>query len=141
MTVAAPWVGGLIVVDTSAFVAMFKAEPDADTFAAAIARVDGLIVSALTLFETRTVLGAGKAKRTIAAFNAWFETSGAEIRPFDAAMGDLAFAAYSRYGKGVHPKARLNLYDCAAYALAKSLDAPLLFKGADFRHTDVTAAL
>ena len=56
-------------------------------------------------------------------------------------MADAAFTAYSRYGKGVHPRARLNLSDSAAYALAKSLDAPLLFKGADFRHTDVTPAL
>jgi len=42
---------------------------------------------------------------------------------------------------GRYAKANLNLGDCAAYALAKSLHAPLLFKGVDFRHTDVTAAL
>ncbi len=31
--------------------------------------------------------------------------------------------------------------DCAAYALATSLDLPLLFKGNDFGHTDVRPAL
>jgi ribonuclease VapC len=35
----------------------------------------------------------------------------------------------------------LNFGDCIAYALAKSLDAPLLFIGDDFPHTDLTPAL
>lgn len=62
------------------------------------------------------------------------------VEPFDRAQAAFAFAAYRRYGKGNHP-ARLNFADCAAYALAKSLDAPLLFKGEDFAHTDVRRAL
>ena len=49
--------------------------------------------------------------------------------------------AFSRYGKGIDPKARLNLADCAAYALATSLKVPLLFKGNDFAATDVQAAV
>jgi len=60
-----------------------------------------------------------------------------EIAAFEAAQSRAAIAAYGRYGKGVDPKARLNLADCAAYALAKTLDWPLLFKGADFSATDV----
>ncbi|MGH6848090.1 MAG: hypothetical protein ACREC0_11840 [Methylocella sp.] len=48
-------------------------------------------------------------------------------------------AAFDRYGKGIHSKARLNLADCAAYALAKTMDLPLLFKGDDFTATDVRA--
>lgn len=59
---------------------------------------------------------------------------------FDERQSNLAFDAYRRYGKGIHP-AGLNLADCAAYALAKSLDAPLLFKGDDFARTDVRRAL
>ncbi|MFO1101640.1 MAG: type II toxin-antitoxin system VapC family toxin [Methylocystis sp.] len=43
-----------------------------------------------------------------------------EIAAFDAAQARAAIAAYGRYGKGVDPKARLNLADCAAYALAKT---------------------
>jgi ribonuclease VapC len=46
-----------------------------------------------------------------------------------------------RYGKGIDPKARLNLADCAAYALAKTMNSPLLFKGNDFTETDVQACL
>jgi len=52
-----------------------------------------------------------------------------------------AVAAFDRYGKGIDAKARLNLADCAAYALATSLNAPLLFKGNDFAATDVVAAV
>jgi ribonuclease VapC len=49
----------------------------------------------------------------------------------------LALQAYGRFGKGVDPTARLNLGDCAAYALAMHMDLPLLFKGADFSATDL----
>jgi ribonuclease VapC len=45
--------------------------------------------------------------------------------------------AFDRYGKGIDSKARLNLADCAAYALARTMNAPLLFKGGDFANTDV----
>ena len=62
-----------------------------------------------------------------------------EIVPFDAAHSDLAFEAYGRYGKGRHP-ARLNMGDCAAYALAKARGWPLLYKGDDFSATDVERA-
>jgi ribonuclease VapC len=64
-----------------------------------------------------------------------------EIVPFDEAQVREALAAFGRYGKGIHPKARLNLADCAAYALARSLNAPLLFKGEDFAATDVKSCL
>lgn len=64
----------------------------------------------------------------------------AEIVPFDADQARAAHAAYSHYGKGIHPIARLNLCDCIAYALARHLDVPLLFKGKDFAATDVTPA-
>ena len=64
-----------------------------------------------------------------------------EIFPFDEAQAREALAAFDRYGKGVDPKARLNLSDCAAYALARSMNCPLLFKGNDFSETDITACL
>ena len=65
---------------------------------------------------------------------------GIEILPFDADLSERAIAAYERFGKARHA-AKLNFGDCMAYALAKSLDAPLLFKGNDFSQTDVKAAL
>jgi ribonuclease VapC len=62
-----------------------------------------------------------------------------EIISFDEDLSDLAFEAYRRYGKGRHP-ARLNMGDCAAYALAKSRGWPLLYKGEDFTQTDIERA-
>jgi ribonuclease VapC len=64
-----------------------------------------------------------------------------EIVPFDEAQLRAAVAAFDRYGKGIHPRARLNLADCAAYALAATMNAPLLFKGNDFAATDVKLCL
>ncbi|HVW55267.1 MAG TPA: type II toxin-antitoxin system VapC family toxin [Rhizobiaceae bacterium] len=63
-----------------------------------------------------------------------------EIVPVDREQALLAREAYQRFGKGNHP-AKLNIGDCFAYALAKARSEPLLFKGDDFRQTDVEAAL
>jgi ribonuclease VapC len=52
-----------------------------------------------------------------------------------------ALSAFGLYGKGIHPRARLNLADCAAYALAKTMDWPLLFKADDFAATDIKSVL
>jgi ribonuclease VapC len=65
---------------------------------------------------------------------------GVRIVAINAEQARLARAAYARYGRGNHP-AKLNLGDCFAYALAKARDEKLLFKGDDFRQTDVEAAL
>ncbi|MGC1863510.1 MAG: type II toxin-antitoxin system VapC family toxin [Methylocystis sp.] len=56
-------------------------------------------------------------------------------------LAALALEAFRRYGKGIDPKARLNFCDCAVYALAKAMQAPLLFKADDFTATDVQACL
>ena len=53
----------------------------------------------------------------------------------------MAVEAFRRFGKGIDPKARLNFCDCAVYALAKEMRAPLLFKGDDFVHTDLQSAV
>jgi ribonuclease VapC len=52
-----------------------------------------------------------------------------------------AAAAFDRYGKGIHPNAGLNLADCAAYPLARTMNCPLLFKGDDFTEIDVKVCL
>jgi ribonuclease VapC len=57
----------------------------------------------------------------------------------EAALADGALSAFLRFGKGNDP-ARLNLADCFAYALAKTLDLPLLYKGDDFAKTDIRSA-
>lgn len=64
-----------------------------------------------------------------------------EIVPFDALQVRAAAVAFDLYGKGINSKARLNLSDCAAYTLAKTMNAPLLFKGDDFAQTDLVFAV
>ena len=63
-----------------------------------------------------------------------------QIEPFTHEQSLLAIAAFSQYGKGRHPAA-LNFGDCCAYALAKSMNLPLLYKGNDFAQTDIASAL
>lgn len=70
----------------------------------------------------------------------WLASFNIEVVPFDKALAAAAFEAFKIYGKGIHPKARLNVCDCAAYALAKTRRLPLLFKGADFAATEFATA-
>jgi len=70
----------------------------------------------------------------------FLEFAEAEIIPFDQTAAQAALEAFKVFGKGIHSKARLNLCDCAAYALSNSLNAPLLFKGHDLAETDVEIA-
>lgn len=70
---------------------------------------------------------------------AFLDTLGISIVPTDQQQATLAAEAFLRFGKGRHP-AGLNLGDCFSYALAKSLNAPLLYKGEDFGRTDIGSA-
>jgi ribonuclease VapC len=132
----------MIVVDSSALVAIFEYEADAAIYALALLEADRLLISTVNVHETGMVLrgrhGEGAEQRM---WRFLLEDNDFEIVPFDEAQAREALAAFGRYGKGIHPKARLNLADCAAYALARSMNAPLLFKGDDFAATDVTACL
>lgn len=130
----------MIVVDTSALAAVILNEPDAHLFADALVNDEAPLISALTLYEARIVLSARAGQRTLDELGVLTVSSKITLVPFDERQSTLAFEAYRRWGKGNHP-AGLNLGDCAAYALAKSLDAPLLFKGEDFAKTDVRRAL
>jgi len=127
----------MIVVDSSALVAILEQEPDADRFLQILRDEPRRLVSAVTVYETGIVIGARRGWDTVTNVMALLDALGVEIVPFAEPYVSAALDAYRRYGKGVHPKARLNLGDCAAYALAKSLNAPLLFKGSDFAETDV----
>jgi ribonuclease VapC len=98
-------------------------------------------MSALNVHETACVLRARIGPEAVEKFWLLLEDSQIEIVPFDHAQVQAAAVAFNRYGKGINPRARLNLADCAAYALAKTMNAPLLFKGNDFTETDLKSAL
>lgn len=130
----------MIVVDTSALIAILFDEPERASFLAVIADAESRMISALTLYETRLVARAKGGEAALADLDELLTEIQPDIVPFDAAQMRAAEAAYARYGKGIHATARLNLVDCAAYALAIGLGVPLLFKGNDFAATDVLVA-
>ncbi len=132
----------MIVVDSSALIAIFEREADAAICAAVIRQAERLFISAVNVHETAIVMRARHGE--IAVDRMWRflrDENDFVIMPFDEAQVREAVAAFGRYGKGIDPKARLNLADCAAYALAKSMNLPLLFKGNDFAATDIRACL
>lgn len=130
----------MMVVDSSAVVAVILEEPDHGHLMNALADSDRSCISAVNVHETAVVLRRNHGASAIGLTWRFLAEYGIDIVPFDEAQARAAAAAYDRYGKGIHPKAKLNLCDCAAYALAKVLDAPLLFKGLDFAATDIRSA-
>ena len=127
----------MIVIDASALLAIYFNEPESQAFEDIVTGAEPCAISAVNAHEVACILRARHGPSAVADF--WDFLSGNEIAifPFDKVQLYAAAEAFHRYGKGIHPKARLNLADCAAYALAKTMNAPLLFKGGDFVHTDV----
>ena len=128
----------MIVVDSSALVAILENEADALVYAKAIEQADRLPISAVNVHETGVVL---RMRRGPAAVDRLWRLlqvdNDFEIAAFDEPQARAALSAFERFGNGLHSQARLNLADCAAYALAATMGAPLLFKGDDFSATDV----
>jgi ribonuclease VapC len=127
----------LIVVDTSAVIAMLSGEPETVRFAEALAGSERRVIAAANYVECALVLSSRPLVRS--QFEPWLETARIEIVAVDEKLARESVRGFQRFGRGRHP-AGLNFGDCFAYALAKSLDAPLLFKGGDFAMTDVKVA-
>ena len=129
-----------MVIDPSALLAVIFDEPEGPKFREAILAAETAYLSAPSAVElTLVALGRKGAEGEVRA-HAILDLGEVQIVPFDANHVAIAKQAFRIYGKGRHP-AGLNLGDCFAYALAKSLGEPLLFKGNDFRLTDVIPAL
>ena len=130
----------MIVVDTSALIAILDREPDAALYAEAIAEADSPLISAATLLELHIVMLNRHGGRAGQLVDRLIQDAGFQIEHFTAQHLELAREAYARYGKGRN-SAGLNYGDCFSYALAKATGLPLLFKGSDFSKTDLVAAL
>lgn len=124
-----------IVIDTSAVVAVITKEPEAAAFIAAMGTASLRQMTSVNLLEARIVISFAKAM-PLDTIDNFLRREAIEIITFDETLSNLAFDAYRRFGKGRHP-AKLNMGDCAAYALATARGWPLLFKGEDFSQTDV----
>lgn len=129
-----------MVIDTSAFLAIFTNEPERRPFIESIEAAESRLVSAATFVETSIVIEARYGAEGLRDFDLFLTKAGAEIVSVDSEQGYAARQAYSRFGKGRH-RAGLNYGDCFSYALATIRSEPLLFKGDDFIHTDVMAVV
>ena len=130
----------MIVVDTSALIAILDKEPDANLYAEAIAEADPPLISTATLVELNIVMLNRHGIKAAQIVDRLIQEGGFQVESFTIQHAELARDAYARYGKGQQP-AGLNYGDCFSYALAKAIGVPLLFKGQDFSKTDIVPVL
>jgi ribonuclease VapC len=127
----------MFIVDSSALVAIALVEPEAPHFLSALYMGDAIYVAWPTLVETWTVIaGRSSVVKANAFIDNFIETETLLPVAFDAVHYGFARDAYQLFRLNGHP-ARLNYGDTMSYALARTLNLPLLFKGSDFGQTDV----
>lgn len=130
---------GAIVVDSSAIVAILLEEPEARSFVERLSFSPRNVCSAMSFVECVMVLSTRAPRLSLERFTQSLSDFAIDIAATDPSQASIAAQAFLRFGKGRHP-AKLNLGDCFSYALAKSLNAPLLYKGEDFGRTDIVSA-
>lgn len=129
-----------MIVDTSAIIAILRDEPEAESFARIIERARFRRVSAANYLEAALVIDASRSPIASRKFDDFFREASFSVEAVTAEQAQIAREAYRDFGKTSGHPAKLNLGDCFAYALAKVMREPLLFKGQDFSHTDVASA-
>ncbi|MBE9057398.1 type II toxin-antitoxin system VapC family toxin [Sphaerospermopsis sp. LEGE 08334] len=125
-----------MVIDTSAIMAIIYGEPEELIFIELINDTEECLLSSPSYVEASIVLVTKHGQQGIENLNLLIAALSITIVPFTVEQAQLASEAFLKFGKGRHP-AKLNMGDCFSYALAKSTNQPLLFKGNDFIHTDV----
>lgn len=130
----------MIVIDTSAVIAILLGEDEADRFSLRIATSSAALIGTPTLFETYQVAKGKFGDPWRDRIDEFVSAMDLQSRDWTTAHQKIAIDAFDHYGKGSGHKAALNFGDCMSYALAKALDVPLLFKGNDFALTDVRPA-
>ncbi|MFM9865307.1 MAG: type II toxin-antitoxin system VapC family toxin [Micropepsaceae bacterium] len=129
-----------MIIDASALIAILREEPDAGGLRNAIAIAERRRISAATYVETSIVIDSQRDPVASRRLDDFLTRTQTEIVPFTETQAKLAREAYRAFGKGSGHPARLNFGDCMAYALAKDLGEPLLFKGDDFTKAGIDAA-
>ena len=125
-----------MVIDTSVLIAILQDEPERKQFNEAIDATETRALSAASFVEASMVIEARYGPDGVRDLDLLIAKAGIELVAVDTDQAHVARTAFRLYGKGRHP-AGLNFGDCFAYALARTLDEPLLFKGTDFSLTDV----
>jgi ribonuclease VapC len=128
-----------VIVDTSVIIAILKDEEDAHAIGAVLSRSQSCRMSAVSYVEAGVVVDGSRNPVLSRRLDDLLRDADVSLEPVTLNQARIARQAYRDFGKGRH-KAGLNLGDCFAYALAKEMGEPLLFKGDDFCHTDVESA-
>ena len=116
-------------------------EPEAASYLRAIYAASECRISAATFLETAIAIDGSRDPIAGRRLNDLIRAAQLVIEPVTEEQPQIARLAYRGYGRGSGHAARLNFGDCFAYALARATGEPLLFKGDDFRNTDIAAAL
>jgi ribonuclease VapC len=130
-----------LIVDTSAFIAILRDEPDANHYVDALARATEPLISAATYLETAIVVDANRDPVLSGRLDDLLAVGRVQVEPVTKRHAQIARQAYRDFGRGSGHPAGLNFGDCFAYALSRATGQPLLYKGDDFAHTDVSSAL
>jgi ribonuclease VapC len=130
----------MIAADTSALVAIALGEPERESFLRAMRDANIVLISTVSVVETRMVMHARRGERAVVLIDDLLRLPMFEILPPGLEEMNAAFAAFVAYGKGSGHPAALNFGDLFSYALAKVRSIPLLFKGNDFSQTDLVPA-
>ncbi len=130
-----------MIINTSALVAVLRREAGFELLQSTIERSPGARLSAANLLELAIVVDAKRDPTVSREMDQYLQEAAIEIEPVTEAQARVAREAYRDYGKGSGHPAQLNFGDCFAYALARELREPLLYKGADFSQTDIKSAL
>jgi len=128
-----------VIVDSSVVIAILRDEPEADAFSAALGRDPVRRISIVSWVESAIVTDGNQDPVLSRRFDDLVRNVALRVETVTPKQAEIARQAYRDFGRGRH-KAGLNFGDCFAYALAKELDEPLLFKGKAFTHTDVEVA-
>lgn len=129
-----------MVIGTSALLAILQDEPERRAFNEAIEAAESRVVSVASFVEASIVLEARHGAEGVRGLDRFVERAAIEVSDVDLEQGKRARDAFSRFGKGRH-RASLNFGDCFSCALARVRGEPLLYKGEDFDHTDVSRPL
>ncbi len=131
----------VIAVDTSVLIAAALEEPGFTELVDRLAMSDRALLSTASLLEAKIVLHSRKSHRDVQEMDVFINKAGIELCPPSAAEIEIAYVAFTFYGKGNKHQAQLNFGDLFSYALAKSRGIPLLYKGEDFAFTDIVRAV
>jgi ribonuclease VapC len=130
-----------MIIDTSALLAILRAEAEARSCADAVERSGVRRISAGTFLEAALVIDSSRDPIASRRLDELLQAADIIVEPVTQEQAQIGRGAYRDFGKGSGHPAQLNFGDCFAYALAKTTGEPLLFKGNDFVHTDVTPAI